>query len=439
MKIGIRKEDKNIWEKRVPLTPGHVGELRRAGIRVAVQPSDLRAFSDQDYRSAGADLQPDLGDCPVVMAIKEIPTRLLQPGRTYVFFAHVIKGQPHNMPMLARLLELGCTLIDYEKVADDDGRRLIFFGRHAGLAGMIDSLWALGRRLAADGLDTPLAEVGPAHTYADLEAARAAVRRAGERIAADGLPSCLAPLVTGFAGYGNVSQGAQEIFDLLPHRRIEPDELPDILEGGDARELVKVVFEEKHMARPLDENKPFELQEYYDHPDRYRGIFARHVPYLTMLINCIYWTPAYPRLVTRDLLHGLYGAGRKPRLRVIGDISMDIEGAIDCSIEATDPGDPVYVFLPDQDRIAPGVDGHGPVVLAVDNLPCELPLESSQDFGDVLLPFVEAIAGADYSAPYERLNLPAPIKRAVIAHKGRLAPDYEYLSEYLTGEGGGKS
>jgi len=181
----------------------------------------------------------------------------------------------------------------------------------------------------------------------------------------------------------------------------------------------------------------FDLQDYYRHPEGYRGVFAHHVPYLTVLINCIYWTPAYPRLVTLDLLKSMFIPGEQPRLRVIGDISIDIDGAIECSRKATDPGNPVYVYLPGRDEIVDGVEGEGPVVLAVDNLPCELPVEASQDFGDALLPYVEAIASADYGVPFEQLDLPAPIKGAVIAHGGQLTPAYEYLEAHLqTAEGG---
>ncbi len=111
----------------------------------------------------------------MVFAVKEIPPALFEPGKVYVFFAHVIKGQPYNMPMLRRLLDLGCTLIDYEKVTDDQGRRLIFFGRHAGMAGTLETLWALGRRLAWEGIPTPLADLRHAYEYRDVAEAKEAV------------------------------------------------------------------------------------------------------------------------------------------------------------------------------------------------------------------------------------------------------------------------
>lgn len=429
--IGIRREDKNQWERRVPLTPDHVASLVAGGLTVVVQPSPIRVFPNEAYVAAGASIQEDLSDCDVVFGVKEIPKELLAKDGSYMYFSHVIKGQPYNMAMLRRLLELGCTLIDYEKVTDDGGRRLVLFGRQAGWAGMIDSLWALGKRLEHEGMTTPLGTIGPAHSYPSLQAAMAAIGEAGKAIAADGLPAAIAPLAVGFAGYGNVSLGAQEVLDALPTVAVKPADLPAAVAAGDGKKVIKVVFKEEDMAIPRDPAGTFELSDYYDHPERYRGVFARHVPFLSVLINCIYWTPSYPPLISRDLLHGLYGGGATPKLRMIGDISCDIDGGVECTVKPTDSGDPIYVYEVAEDRAISGVAGHGPVVLAVDNLPCELPLDASRDFGDALLPFVRAIAQADYRLPFGELMLPSPIKRAIIAHRGELTPDFRYLNEHL--------
>jgi alpha-aminoadipic semialdehyde synthase len=152
--IGIRREDKNKWERRVPLTPAHVAQLiRDYTLRILIQPSTIRVFSDEEYTAAGAAVQEDLSPAGIVLAVKEIPVELLQPGKTYLFFSHTIKGQSYNMPLLRRLLELNCQLIDYERVVNEQNRRLIFFGEHAGMAGMIDTLSALGQRLAWEGLE----------------------------------------------------------------------------------------------------------------------------------------------------------------------------------------------------------------------------------------------------------------------------------------------
>ncbi len=432
-KIGIRREDKNEWEKRTPLIPDHVKELREQwGLEVCVQESPIRAFSHEEYRAAGAQIVPDLHDCPVIFAVKEIPASLLEPQKTYVYFSHTIKGQPYNMPMLRRLLDLGCQLIDYERITDKRGRRLIFFGDYAGRAGMIDTLWALGQKLAAEGIVTPLRRLRPAVQYADLAEARAAVQEVGAQITAEGLPEQLAPLVVGFAGYGNVSRGAQEILDLLPVTTISPQSLASF-SGRDTHTLYKVVFKEEDMVVPRQAGAEFVLQDYYDHPEKYRSQFTRYLPYLTALVNGIYWTSRYPRLVTKAALRELFAGDAQPRLRVIGDISCDTEGAIECNTHSTTPGDPVYLYEPDRGLTHSGVTGRGVVVLAVDNLPAELPRESSAHFSGTLLPFVPAIAQEDYRQPFDACTLPPEIKRATIVWHGELTPDYRYLASAVYG------
>jgi saccharopine dehydrogenase (NAD+, L-lysine-forming) len=431
--VGIRREDKSEWERRVPITPDQAATLRREhGLGFIVQPSPIRVFPDAEFAQAGARVQEDLDACAVVLAIKEIPEKVFRPGGVYVFFSHTIKGQPYNMPMLQRMLDLECTLIDYERIVDAKNRRLVFFGRHAGLAGMIDTLWALGQRLAWEGIPTPFTQLRQTHTYADLHEAESAIHAVGEQIRRDGLPEPVVPVVCGFAGYGNVSAGAQEILDHLPVAVVEPPDLASFMSSGthSNRTLYKVVFKEEHMVEPREPGQPFELQDYYEHPDRYRGVFAQYVPHLTVLVNGIYWSEDYPRLVTRALLRRLWTDG-PPRLRVIGDISCDVEGAIECTIKCTEPGEPVFVYDPLSGEATDGYAGRGVVVLAVDILPSELPREASEDFGRILMPFLPAVAQADYSQPFERLVLPPEIKRAVIAHQGKLTPDYEYIQAHL--------
>ncbi len=433
--IGVRREDKSVWERRTPIVPEDARRLSEEhGLQVVIQPSPIRVFGDEEYATV-AQVQEDLSTCDVVFAVKEVPPQLLLPAKTYVYFAHVIKGQPYNMPMLRRLLELGCTLIDYEKVTDERGRRLIFFGRHAGQAGILDTLNALGRRLEGEGIPNPFAAIGQAHTYPNLEAARQTLRAAGERIRGEGLPAGLAPLVVGFAGYGNVSQGAQELFDLLPHQEVAPGELESLFQQEpDSHTLYKVVFKEEHMVEPVAPGSRFVLQEYYDHPEKYRSIFASYLPYLTVLVNGIYWETRYPRLVTKAALRDLFAAPQKPRLRVIGDISCDIEGAIECTVRCTEPGDPVFVYNPLTGQASDGFAGEGVAVLAVDILPSQLPREASEYFSGVLMRYIPAIAQADYTVPFEELALPPEIKRAVIVYRGALAPDYRYLERYLEKE-----
>ncbi len=224
--IGIRREDKNKWERRVPITPDHVRELLdEEELRILVQPSPIRALSEEDYAAAGAIVQEDLSEADVIVAVKEVPIDLLQAGKTYLFFSHTIKGQDYNMPLLRRLMELECQLIDYERIVDDRNRRLIAFGEYAGIAGMVDTLTALGQRLDWEGITTPFSDLRQTYTYENLTAAQEAVSLVGQRIVKEGLPEQLSPLVIGIAGYGNVSRGAQAILDLLPIREINPEEL----------------------------------------------------------------------------------------------------------------------------------------------------------------------------------------------------------------------
>lgn len=410
--LGIRREDKNPFERRAPLTPGQVEELvREQGRRVVVQPSELRVYPDADYRAAGAAIAEDLAGCKVILGVKEVPPHLLLPRQPYLAFFHVVKGQPHNMPILRRALELRCTLMDYEPIVDREGRRLIFFGRHAGHAGMIDGLWALGRRLAVEGVPNPLTGVRQALEYPSFADALAFLdAEVAPRIRDQGIPPGLHPLVIGFTGGGNVSSGAQEVLDRLPVVTVHPDELPGLAAdpGRSDRAVYKVVF---RRAQRTD--------------------FARHLPHLTMLVNGIFWAPGHPRLVTRGAVDRLWGAGRTPRLRVIADLSCDLGGAIEVNVRITDSGDPLYVYEPATGAARMGVEGHGPVILAVDNLPCELPRDASEHFGEALLPYLPPLIDADYRAPYDRLDLPPELLGAVIAHAGELTRPFRHLEAAL--------
>lgn len=434
--IGIRREDKNRWERRAPLTPSDIRDLVAQGVEVVVQPSGIRAFPDEDYVAAGARVDEDLSSCQVVLGVKEMPDSIFRKGVAYLFFAHVAKGQAYNMPMLKALLRAGAHLVDYEKVVDAAGRRLVFFGRHAGLAGAIDSLWALGARLRAEGFDTPLADVRPAHAYRDLDAARDALGGVAKRIAAEGLPSDLVPLVIGVAGYGNVAGGAVEILDAIGAHEIAAGDIESLFAPGGASPtaVYRVTFREEHSVERIDvraapEGAPFAVREFFEHPERFRGRFERFVPRLTVILNCIYWDRRYPRLVTKEYLRRHFAGPRQPRLRVIGDISCDIGGAIECTVKATTPDSPVYVWDPHGDRAIDGYEGRGPVVLAVDNLPCEMPVEASTDFGKALMRFVPALARADWTAGLAGLDLPRELRDAVIAYGGTLTPRYEYIAD----------
>ena len=411
--IGIRRETK-AGERRVPLIPAHVAELvRDHGVRVVVQSSPDRCHADAAYRDAGADVADALPPCRVILGVKEIPVDEMQAGSGHLCFSHTVKGQDYNMPMLRGTLEKNATLIDYEMIVDRHGRRLIFFGRHAGYAGMVDTLWAFGRRLLDEGIDTSLAPVKRAFEYASVDdAAEHLATEVADRIRTRGVVPEIHPLVVGFTGGGNVSQGAQEILERLPVVEVLPDELPALAANPDIsrRAVYKVVFRR-------DDRKDF----------------ARHLPFLSILVNGIYWEPGSPKLMTRDDMRGLWGDGApKPKLKVVGDITCDIDGSVEGNLRATEPSNPVYVYDPETHTARDGVAGRGPVVMAVDNLPAEFPIDASAHFGDSLFPFVAPLARADFSVPFEHLSLPAAVTGAVIAHGGELGPAFKYLAPKVT-------
>lgn len=428
--IGIRREDKNKWERRVSITPEHVNELKeKHDINTVVQPSDIRIFKDEEFKKAGAEINENLSSSNVVFAVKEIPNTFFQKNKTYVFFSHTIKGQDYNMPMLKKMMELGCNLIDYEKIVDKNNRRLVFFGKYAGLAGMIDTLWAFGQRAKWRGIDTPFSEIKKTIDYNSLEEAKSHIKQVGKKIEQVGVPESLAPIVIGFAGYGNVSQGAQEILGQLPVKEIRPKQLEAIHDHYSDKVVYKVVFKEEDMVEPVFSEAVFNLKQYYEQPHLYRGIFHRYIRRLSILMNCVYWDERYPRLITKYFLEENYTGQMK--LEVVGDISVDINGAIEFTEKTTTPDSPVYVFNPVRKDVIDGYVGDGVLVMAVDNLPCELPKESSKEFSNSLINFVPAIAKADFRVDFERLNLPEEIKKAVVLHHGKLTPDYQYIKEFL--------
>lgn len=431
--IGIRAEDKNKWERRAPLTPDHVHELVTTGEqRIHVQPSSLRVFPDSAYATAGAQIDDSLDACRVILGVKEIPPARLRPDTVYMYFSHVIKGQAANMPMLQRLMDLGSTLIDYEPITDARGRRLIFFGRHAGYAGMIDTLWALGQRLEWEGFPTPLARIRPAHQYATLEEAMSLIGSVGDEIRQRGFPPGLRPIVIAFTGSGNVSRGAQEIFDRLPWLPIDRVALSGLAEDRDRPHnlVYKCVLEREDRYVGLD-GAAYDAAEYARDPARYRSSLDDLLPHITVFVNGIYWEPGQPRLITKEMLRALWAGESQPKLRVIGDITCDPDGSIEMNSQGTDSGDPVYVWDVERDTTSYGVEGRGPVIMAVDNLPCEIPADASSHFGDSLARFVPALSRCDWSVPFDELQLPDEIRRAIIVHRGQLTPGFSYLESPL--------
>lgn len=431
--IGIRHEDKYAMERRAPLTPKHVEHLvKTKKLDFLVQDSPKRIFSDNEYIKAGALVNHDLSRCSIILGVKEIPESFFEPEKTYVFFSHVIKGQQHNMPMLKKMMELKCNLIDYEKIIDDQGKRLVFFGKYAGYAGMIDSLWSLGLRLKHFGIETPFLMIKQACKYASLAEAKKDISAVGQEFAESGMHPALRPFVVAFTGYGNVSGGAQEILGLLPVKEISPEKLlclkdreklPDNL-------IYKVVFKEDDMVEPKEAGAEFDLRDYYGYPEKYQGKFEQYIPHFSMLMNCMYWDARYPRVITKDFLEKFYKESN-PKMIVIGDISCDVDGGVESTVKATLIEDPIYVYNPFTHQITMGHEGEGILTMAVDILPSELPRDASNGFSDVLVNFIKPIADADFDVHFDDLELPRAIKKALILHKGELTPEFKYIEQYL--------
>ncbi len=479
--IGIRHENLYAQERRTPLTPEHVKHLiSDMDMDIVVQKSDKRIFTDNEYLKAGARVASNLQDCRIILGVKEIPVEDYEPGKTYLNFAHVVKGQSYNMPRLARMMELGCNHIDYEKITDEQGNRIIFFGHYAGIAGMINSLWSLGLRLKEQGIETPFLRIMQAHKYNSLADARKEIEEVGLEIAEEGLPDAILPLTIGITGYGHTSQGAQEILSLLPVKEISPEKLLMLRNRKCSPKnlIYKVVFRQEHLSAHK-EGRPFDKVDYYSHPSNYYSIFEKYLPQLTVLMNCMYWEPRFPRIVTKDAVKRLFNPESTineqptinpepaitqetsinpkpaitqdtsinaentinqepaitpifPKLTVIGDITCDPDGSIEITHIGTEVNDPVFVYNPDTGEPTMGYKGKGLLVMAVHILPSELPRESSAGFSNALIYYLKPIVDCNFNEKFSDLVLPKALRKALILHKGELTPDYKYLEAHLT-------
>eukprot|EP01101_Sappina_pedata_P003285 TRINITY_DN1351_c0_g2_i1.p1 TRINITY_DN1351_c0_g2~~TRINITY_DN1351_c0_g2_i1.p1 ORF type:complete len:927 (-),score=420.65 TRINITY_DN1351_c0_g2_i1:79-2859(-) len=431
--VGIRREDKNRWERRAPLAPSHVHELTKKGIEVILQPSTLRIFPDNAYKQAGAYISEDLEPASLILGVKEVPIDRLLPERTYCFFSHTIKGQPYNMPLLDSILEKNIRLIDYERIVDSEGHRIVKFGKFAGYAGMIDFLHGLGNRLLALGYSTPFLNVGYMHMYSSLDNAKAAIVEMGKFISQQGLPKVFCPLSFVFTGTGAVSQGALEIFKLLPHKWVTAEELKHlVLEGGwDQHVIYATMASSDTMIVPNDRLATFDKADYYANPHKYNSVFDKNfAPYASVIVNSLYWDQKFPRMLTTEQYENLVRSGRS-RLLGVADLSCDIEGSLEFMTQISSIDHPFFVY----DVTKRSVDwniatGKGVMFLGVDNLPTEIPVESTTYFGDALTPFIESLSLSDGTLPFEEQNDVHPsIKPAIITSHGKLTKQFEYITQ----------
>ncbi|XP_068758907.1 alpha-aminoadipic semialdehyde synthase, mitochondrial-like [Montipora capricornis] len=440
--MAIRREDINVWERRAPIAPSHVAELVNKGIKVLVQPSTRRAYTMDEYERAGGVITEDLSPASLIIGVKAVPIDLLIPNKTYAFFSHTIKAQEANMPLLDAMLEKNIRLVDYEKMVDAKGQRVCAFGKFAGVGGMINILHGLGLRLLALGHHTPFMYMGATHNYKNSRAAKLAIYELGEDIRGGKLPAHFGPLSFVFTGSGNVSQGAQEMFQELPHIYVEPDELKKAIQSTDHRKVIGTVVSREDYLVPKAGGGIFDAEEYDAHPDRYRSTFAEKIaPYMSVLVNGTYWAPHVPRLLTygdaRNLLRTMKrssayeGCPSLPqRLLAICDISADCDGSLEFMTECTTIEYPFHLYNIKSGTSQIGMAGDGVLICSIDNLPAQLPREATDYFGKLLVPWLQEMIDSHATAPFEEQHhLSDTVRNAIITSNGELTPSYEYIAD----------
>jgi len=436
--IGIRREDKNVWERRTPLVPSDCYKLKELGARIIVQPCKLRCFTDKQYYHAGCEIKEDLSECDLIIAVKEVPVDKLISQKTYLFFSHVIKGQKDNMPLLKTILSKNIRLIDYECIRDETD---IHSGssRFAGIVGTIDLLQGLGNFLLHKKLMTPFIFSGMSYMYDSLENAKNSVKKMGEIIKTQGLPIEICPFIFGITSLGVASNGVLEILSLLPHEIILPDKIGILVDEcrKDKRRIkTNIVYisqiSHKYMYKHKFNNEPFEKKDFYKNPQNYKSIFAENlIPYLSALFHCIYWEEKFPKLLSLSAAKQLTDEN-KFRIQGICDVTCDVNGSIELLQKHTTIDHPFYYISTNDFTIVDDINAinqHSVLYQALDHLPCELPVDSSEAFSSMLYKVVREIVLSWKENDFK--DLPKHIRDACITSNGKLNDNFKYLYKYL--------
>ncbi|XP_013415516.1 alpha-aminoadipic semialdehyde synthase, mitochondrial isoform X1 [Lingula anatina] len=443
--VAVSREQYNPWERRATLGPRQVRQLVEEGVKVIVQPSKRRGYTVKEYQEAGATIQEDMSEASIITSIKDMSIESLIPNKTYTFFSHTIKAQPHSMPLLDAILEKNIRLVDYEKLTSGPGIwPASAMSRFAGIVGVLNILHGIGLRLMAFGFNTPFAHIAMAHNYVSYEAACQAVRDVGRRIAEGEM--CVGPLTFVFTGAGGVSRGAQEMFKHLPHEFVTPDKLPEVAQHGEKTKLYATIVDiADDLSRISDGG--FDEKEYNQHPELYQSNFAKKVaPYASCIVNGVYWQPGQPRLLTdadaKTLLahdpnapQDLTDIGEDPilprQLLAICDISADEDGSIQWTKYCTTADEPFCIYNQDGQIIKSGMTADGVLMCSVDNMPAQFPKDATDYFGELYLPYLKELLKTDANSTFEEYQkavCPA-LENAVIATNGKLAPKYQYIAD----------
>ncbi|MEP6512259.1 MAG: NAD(P)-dependent oxidoreductase [Parafilimonas sp.] len=393
--IGLIKEGKIPADNRVALTPAHCRWLLKnvKECKITVQPSGVRCFSDDEYVQAGVELNDDLSACNLILAIKEVPVNMLLSGKTYMFFSHTRKKQPHNQQLFHAMIDKGITLIDYECMEHEDGQRIIGFGFFAGIVGAHNGIMAFGERTKTFKLERVFKQKDYAkliHTYFGLK---------------------LPDIKIAVTGNGRVAHGILEIMNLMDVQEVEPEDYLSRTFSYPVYVHLKGADLYKHK-----ENHAYKRSEFHQNPEQYESLFENYYTDTDILMNGIYWDANIPRLFTWEEFQK-----QDFKIQTIADITDDFGGSIPCNLGDVTIEEPVYgVDKKTCEKTAPyllnSVD-----VMAVGNLPNELPRDASRYFGEQIIKYIlnDILQGGS--------NM---IKRATILKDGKLTAHFSYLSEY---------
>jgi alanine dehydrogenase len=401
IRIGLIREGKVPPDKRVPLTPKQCRLLETiySNVKVIVEPSPVRAYKDQEYLDEGIEMSEDLSSCDVILGVKEVNIDDLIPNKKFMFFSHTIKKQSYNRDLLKAILDKNIQLIDYEVLKDKSNKRIIGFGRYAGIVGCYNGFLTFG-------LKHNLYKLKPANQCVDRREVEAELKKVI-------LPSNTKIVLTGF---GRVGHGTREILDLLPIKEVSPKEFID--KEFDGPVFAHLDAEDYYERKDQGE---FVKSEFYNSPSEFNTTFRKYLSHADMYIACHYWSDEAEYIITRNDLKG-----DNVRLSVVADISCDIDCAIACTIRPSKVSDPIYGYNPETEDEDDFMKEGNIAVMAVDNLPCELPLDASEDFGSELLKEVFPVLLLDDKDE-------VIIRGSETTLNGELTEHFKYLENYIAG------
>ncbi len=398
MKIGILREGKMPRDKRVPFTPEQCDYINKHfnGTEIVVQPSDWRSYSNEEYIKAGITLQENIADCDILMGIKEVPINDIIPGKKYCFFSHTIKEQAHNKKLIKASLDKKIELVDYECLTEQEFNRIIGFGHYAGIVGAYNGVLGYGKKYQ-------LFNLKPAHQCINLKELTEELKKVK-----------LTNIKIIVTGNGRVANGAIELLGLLQTRRITPFEFSNY----SYRQATYVQLHSNNYNEPLDGSQ-WNTSNFYSHPEQFRSTFSKYTKHCDLLIHCSFWNPKAPVLFTKNEI-----SSPDFRISVIADVTCDINGSIPSTQRSSTIDEPFYGYNPLTENEGEPFADNTITVMAVDNLPCELPRDASEDFGKEL---IEKVLPSLLNNDKEGL-----IERASITRNGELMPRFEYLRNYAT-------